>query len=84
MEVAFGRLQQGGRAACGGAPTFVEPIVGDREAANIVYNISSFSISIQTIFVELFSNENALFHNLGDLAPLLGFSPIIAAYSLDN
>ena len=35
MEVAFGRLHKGGRAAFGGAPTFVDSIVGDGEAANI-------------------------------------------------
>ena len=35
MEAAFGRLHKGGRAAFGGAPTFVDSIVGDGEAANI-------------------------------------------------
>ena len=35
MEAAFGRLHKGGRATFGGAPTFVESIVGDGEAANI-------------------------------------------------
>ena len=34
MEAAFGRLYKGGRAAFGGAPTFVDSIVGDGEAAN--------------------------------------------------
>ena len=32
MEAAFGRLHKGGR---GGAPTFVDSIVGDGEAVNI-------------------------------------------------
>ena len=35
MEAAFGRLHKGGRAAFGGAPTFVESIVGDGEVENI-------------------------------------------------
>ena len=35
MEAAFGRLHKGGRAAFGGAPTFVDSINGDGEAANI-------------------------------------------------
>ena len=35
MEAAFGRPHKGGRAASGGAPTFVDSIVGDGEAANI-------------------------------------------------
>ena len=35
MEAAFGRLHKGGGTAFGGAPTFVESIVGDGEAANI-------------------------------------------------
>ena len=35
MEAAFGRLHKGGRTAFGGAPTFVDSIVGDGEAANI-------------------------------------------------
>ena len=35
MQSAFGRLHRGGRAAFGGAPTFVDSIVGDGEAANI-------------------------------------------------
>ena len=35
MEASFGRLHKGGRAAFGGAPTFVDSIVGDGEAANI-------------------------------------------------
>ena len=35
MDAAFGRLHKGGRAAFGGAPTFVDSIVGDGEAANI-------------------------------------------------
>ena len=35
MEAAFGRLHKGGRAAFDGAPTFVDSIVGDGEAANI-------------------------------------------------
>ena len=35
MEAAFGCLHKGGRAAGGGATTFVESIVGDGEAANI-------------------------------------------------
>ena len=35
MEAAFGRLHNGGRAAFGGAPTFVDSIVGGSEAANI-------------------------------------------------
>ena len=35
MGEAFGRLHKGERVAFGGAPTFVESIVGDGEAANI-------------------------------------------------
>ena len=35
MEAAFGRLHREGRPAFGGAPTFVDSIVGDGEAANI-------------------------------------------------
>ena len=35
MEAAFGRLHKDGRAAFGGAPTFVDSIVGDGEAANM-------------------------------------------------
>ena len=35
MEAAFGRLHKGVRAAFGRAPTFVDCIVGDGEAAHI-------------------------------------------------
>ena len=35
VEAAFGRLHKGGRAAFGGAPPFVDSIVGDGGAANI-------------------------------------------------
>ena len=35
MEAAFGRLHKVGRAAFGGAPTFVDSTVGDGEVANI-------------------------------------------------
>ena len=34
MEATFRRLHKGGRAAIGGAPTFVDSIVGDGDAAN--------------------------------------------------
>ena len=50
MEAAFGRLHKGGRAAFGGAPTFVDSIVGDGGAANIAktyaytYNVSNVSV----------------------------------------
>ena len=35
MEAAFGRLHKAERAAFGGAPTFVESIVGDGEAVSV-------------------------------------------------
>ena len=40
MEVAFRRLHKGGRATFGGAPTFVDSIVGDGEAVAVVVAVA--------------------------------------------
>ena len=41
MEAAFGRLHKGGRTAFGGAPTFVESIVGDGEAVAVALAVAA-------------------------------------------
>ena len=42
MEAAFGRLHEGGRAAFGSPPTFVESIMGDGGACKHVSNMRMF------------------------------------------
>ena len=52
MEAAFGRLHKGGRAAFGGAPAFVDSIVGDGEAANTAKTYTyTYQMCLYPIFV---------------------------------